>query len=579
MKAFENLNWQQFHFIREEWLWAFIPLLMILLLVILSNRDKTKWKVLIASHLRPYLFTQSSKTSTVLPALAFLMAGSLLICAMAGPTWKKVEVPGGKASAVLLIGLDLSQSMLTADVQPTRLERAKLKIYDLLEKKPGTRIGLFAYAGTAHPVVPLCSDYNLVKHHAESLHPAIMPIRGTNMNYALNLADTILSRYDAPSTLLLVTDEINPTEAGMLQAFTQNTIHKINILQVSTATGGEVPGFRRGSVLQDKTGKTVYSAPDVNVFKGLNQNEKISVYPMTLDKSDVEQIASEVRKFRDFRLDDETSDEMWQDMGWYLLVPALLLSLLWFRKGWMIHWCWIGTVLSFSSCSPDSPQSGWWYTNDYLGQHFYKSDRFEDAADRFGSLPHKGVAYYKAGNYEAAVAVFALDSSDAGHYNRGLALTHMGRFEEASEAFTLALESNPDLEVARKSLVQSEQLIRQRDSVSQLMGETTKMKEPDKKTPLKERKASGKDEELTSGTEVDELPDHGDRVTDEVETNITKAEEMEHPEEMQQQGQQKEAQNIMLRKISADPGEFLRRRFKFQKEKYYEDVTEGEEVW
>jgi len=579
MEVFHQIDWQEFHFIREVWLWAFIPMLVVLVLVLASTRENTKWKALIAPHLRSHLFTKHSTIASLSPSILFMLIGAFLILSMAGPTWKKVEVPGGKASAVLLIGMDLSQSMLTPDVQPNRLERAKLKINDLLKQNPGTPVGLLAYAGTAHPVVPICTDYNLINHHVESLHPAIMPVRGSQLKYALFIADSIFNRTEAPSTLLLITDDINRDEVHQITHFLQNNHHKINILKVSTPIGGAVPGFKQGTTLRDKSGNTIHSVPDAAVFKELDQHQRVTVYPMTLDNSDVEQIANEIRKYRDFRLDDESNDEQWQDMGWYLLIPALLLLLMWFRKGWMIHWCWIGAFVLVSSCSPDHPQASWWYSNDYQGQFLYQNNQFEAAANHYESLPHKGIAYFKAGNYEGAVSVFELDTSAAGHYNRGLALSQLGQLEEAAKAFVTALETNPNLNQATEQLKQTEQLILQRDSITQLMGDAIQLKESENKTPLKERQASGKDEELTSDTEVDELPDHGDRVTDEVETDITKAEELERPEEMQQQTPQKEAQNIMLRKISADPAEFLKRRFRFQKEKYYADVKESEEIW
>ncbi len=67
--------------------------------------------------------------------------------------------------------------MLATDIQPNRLERAKFKISDFLDANPRAKAGLVAYAGTAHPVLPFTSDYNLIKHHVVSLINRIMPIQ------------------------------------------------------------------------------------------------------------------------------------------------------------------------------------------------------------------------------------------------------------------------------------------------------------------------------------------------------------------------------------------------------------------
>ena len=94
-----------------------------------------------------------------------------------------------------------------------------------------------------------------------------------------------------------------------------------------------------------------------------------------------------------------------------------------------------------------------------------------------------------------------------------------------------------------------------------------------------ETQAKGEDEELTSDTEVDELPETGDRVTDIQETGIRKAEELERPPEDYDAGTQQDAQQVLLRKASADPSEFLRRRFRLQRERLFSDVKEGGETW
>jgi Ca-activated chloride channel family protein len=81
---------------------------------------------------------------------------------LAGPTWKKIELPGQELETPLVILLDLSQSMLSDDLQPNRLERAKFKISDLVGHHPQARAALIGFAGTAHTIVPLTRDYEII---------------------------------------------------------------------------------------------------------------------------------------------------------------------------------------------------------------------------------------------------------------------------------------------------------------------------------------------------------------------------------------------------------------------------------
>ena len=101
----------------------------------------------------------------------------------------------------------------------------------------------------------------------------------------------------------------------------------------------------------------------------------------------------------------------------------------------------------------------------------------------------------------------------------------------------------------------------------------------EKKEDLVERQAKGKDEELTSDTEAKELPKDGERVTDEVESGMRTAEELERPPEDFQPQAGESAQNVLLREISADPSEFLRRRFQFQFDKYHQNTEKPKNQW
>ena len=170
----------------------------------------------------------------------------------------------------------------------------------------------------------------------------------------------------------------------------------------------------------EDNGEAVLSKLDQNTLFDLQKLPNIHVNTLSIENDDVEMIAKNVRDNLDFRETEEESEEDWEEMGFVLLWPALLLFILWFRKGWMIHWCFL--VVLASSCS--SKVESWqdlWYTSDYQGQMAMEKSDLQKASDHFSSLSHRGVAYYKAGDYESAIQVFIQDSSATGMYNLGLA--------------------------------------------------------------------------------------------------------------------------------------------------------------
>lgn len=577
MNDWLHIDFANFHFLRPEWLWLFVPLIIIVAVTLLGNKSKSGWQKVIAQHLRPYVISKGSKAAIMGPLILFVVFATIAIIAASGPTWKKIEIPGAKSEAILLIGLDVSLSMMVEDVSPNRLERAKFKIRDLLDANPGSRVGLFAYSGLAFPVVTPCTDYKLVTHQLESLSPGVMPVQGTQMDKALELAALIFSRSEAPGTLLLITDNVDIEQAAMLRQFADTTAHLIELMTFATLQGGKVPRSR--NTFFKENGEFVISRLDQNVLFGLQKHDKINVNSLTLDKEDVENIAAQVKKNLIFQSEDETSEEDWKEMGYSLVWIIALLFVFWFRKGWMIQWCLL--IFLFSSCT-DKVQK-WddlWYSQDYQAQKVMDEGDFAAASEQYASLPHKGVAYYKAGDYESAIQVFSQDTSAASMYNLGLAYAASGQNELAKDAFLLAQELDPDNQEIKNSIERNQQVIHQIDSMRSANPENAiALEEEEKKGELNEREARSEDEELSSDTEAKELPKDGDRITDTMETEMRTAEEMEKPPEDFTPQKGEAAQNVLLREISADPSEFLKRRFKYQYEKYYPNSPKPEKSW
>ena len=112
---------------------------------------------------------------------------------LSGPTWRRELPPFVEDKAPLMIVLALSTSMDQADVAPTRLERAKQKIRDLLGVRAGARSGLIAYAGTAHLVMPLTDDRSVIEPFLAALATGLMPGDGKNVTSAVSLATQFLA--------------------------------------------------------------------------------------------------------------------------------------------------------------------------------------------------------------------------------------------------------------------------------------------------------------------------------------------------------------------------------------------------
>lgn len=567
-----RIDWEAFHFLRPTVLWLILVIAVVAVLLWLADTRKSAWQKVIAPHLRPYVISKGSSALNRWIIVTFCLCGVLLALGLAGPTWKKIEIPGQVRQSVLLIALDMSQSMNATDISPSRLEHAKLKINDLIDQKVGIRTGLLGFAATPHLILPPTEDLNLVNFQSEYLTTSMMPEQGSDVVRMINYADTLLNAQPVPGTLLLITDEISTTQASYIQSYVQRSPHNIELWIIASREGSAARDSRK-RIIKTSSGEDAMSTPDPNILNGLAQQERVDLQWITLDTSDAEKIAERLSLRLNVQESEDIKEDEWEDRGLALVWPAALFIVLWFRRGWVVQ---LSLIVSLMACSPTSEHADWWYSDDYRAQAFYENGDYEQAAALYTNSTDQGIAYYRAGDYEAAAALFQDDSTSTGKYRLSLALYQMGDYENAAQVLeNIDGQSSPE---AQALLQQIKQNLTEVDSVTRFANDPEKPK-LDNEDPLNLREAKSKDEQLTSDTEVDELPQGGDRVADEVATDIRKARELDEPPEENEEGVEIDPSKILLQQTKADPTDFLRKRFRLQYRRYYQDIPKPETSW
>jgi Ca-activated chloride channel homolog len=170
----------------------------------------------------------------------------------------------------VVVVLDASKSMLARDVQPSRLERAKLELTTLLDELKGDRVGLVAFAGDAFVQSPLTSDYSAVKLFLRAVDPEQMPQGGSNIGEALILAKQVLENADRGAkerVVVLLSDgedlvgEVDEAVAALKEANVQ-----VLTVGVGSEQGEPIPVYnRRGEFVdykKDSSGETVITRLD-----------------------------------------------------------------------------------------------------------------------------------------------------------------------------------------------------------------------------------------------------------------------------------------------------------------------------
>lgn len=436
----------QFHFIRP-WLLVLIPVALVLWWLIRKAATiGEKLPIGLAPHLAEALRVGAERRRRILPVDAVTLGAILVVLAAAGPAWNRVPNPLLAQTAPLAVVLEVSKSMNRRDIAPSRLERAKHKIEDILRIRAGARTALIAYAGTAHSVAPLSEDPDVLRPFLSGLSPDIMPTEGDNVTAALEIARMTLMAEDISGAILFVVDAIDRADVPALRAHIDQGGAPIVVLLVNA----------------DETGME-----DLTNLNGLT---RIALTPDGADVAAIERRLTSA--YRNALSADER--QRWDDRGWVLAWPAGLLVLLWFRRGWTMRWGLVVTAGLLVSPGTPAQAAGlmdWFLTPDQQGRRAFGDKNYAEAADLFQDPTWRGYALYKAGKYAEATEIFARIDTPKAAFSEGLAHLRSRGYRKAVAAFETALERDPNytsaahnLEIARTIVLYIERIREQSDT-------------------------------------------------------------------------------------------------------------------
>jgi len=427
------------HFLRPDWFWALLALPLLLLGWRARQRLDSPWRTAVDPHLLPALLAgrgaRAAWLAPVLGAFGFLLA----VLALAGPSWRQVEQPLWQSRTPLVIALDLSTTSLAGDLPPTRLAQARAKLATLLAEREGGQVGLVAYAGDAFTVAPLTADAANVALFLDALHPRVMPVDGQRGDRAIARSARLLRQAGFErGHILLLTDHAD-ADARQAAAAALAQDYRVSALGLGSAQGApyRLPG-----------GGFATARLDAGSLRRLVSAGGGGYATISADGADLARLGVlDPTGGAGDSLQGETG-RSWQDEGFWLLPPLMLLALLAFRRGAPV------LVLVLALWLPGTPvrAAELWQRPDQAAH-----EQMRRAAQA-----------YREGDFAAAAGLYAeVDGADA-HYNRGNALAKAGRYPQAIEAYEQALRQQPGMEdaIANKRAVEAA-MERQRSQGSQ----------------------------------------------------------------------------------------------------------------
>jgi Ca-activated chloride channel family protein len=453
-----------FHFLSPEWFLALLPLAAILWGISRHGTGAGVWQRVVDPDLLPHLLVQGMGGGRRLPLA--LLAGSWLaaVVALANPTFERLPVPVYRGELARVVVLDLSRSMEAADLEPSRLARARYKVADILERSRDGQVGLIVFAGDAFVVSPLTDDADTILAMLEAVAPEIMPVQGSRPDLALAKAAELLTQAGAfRGEVVLVGDDAGGGRALAEAKALKAAGFELSVIGVGTEEGAPVPGVSGADE------RPVISRLDVDAMRALASAGGGAYARLSANGRDLDRVLRVT-----VAMPDETSDEaqirteVWKELGPWILLGVLPLAALAFRRGWLLaiallvgSWTWVPEPAMASSWDD------LWQRRDQQAAAALAAGEHEKARDLAEEPEQRGAASYHLGDYQAAAEDFAAGDQADADYNRGNALARSGRLKEAVAAYEEALAKEPGMEDASYNKALIEDLLKQQQQQEQ----------------------------------------------------------------------------------------------------------------
>jgi len=512
---------QSFHFLRPEWLIALPFIALLLLLIKKRSKQNSGWEsVCDAELLKFQLARHSAPKATSIHLLQWFVPITffITIIALAGPSWEKKQQPVFQQGNALIVLLDLSLSMNAQDIKPSRLERAKLKLIDILKRKKEGQTALIAFAGDAHVVSPLTIDNKTIMSLLPALDSSIMPLTGSDLIDAIKTARQLFKNAGfIHGDILLISDGIDTSQKHQLEIIIDQVYqqgYRFSVIGVGSQTGSPIPLAGQRGFIKDQSGQIVLSKLASHSLTALAHTGHGHYHKLSLDDSDFKALID--NQWNTDKAANSPADqlEQWLDAGAYLSLLLIPLVLLNFRKG-LLSIAIIILVNPFIVSEPayaiettaveqQSPlQEQWqqlWSTADQLGQQDFNAHQYQQAAKHFNNKNWQAGAQYRAGNFAQAVDLYQQSDDAVSLFNKGNALANMQKFKEAAQAYQQALKQHEDFADAQKNLDYMKQLLAQQEQKNK---QSQQQKKGDKKNQQKDQQNKSDDAEKDSDSKSD----------------------------------------------------------------------------
>lgn len=380
-----------------------------------------------------------------------------------------------------IIAMDISNSMLAEDVAPSRLDRTKMMVENLVDNFTDDKIGLIVFAGDAFVQLPITSDYVSAKMFLSDIHPSLMATQGTDIATAINMATNSFTQQQGVGKAIIVVTDGEDHEGGALEAAkdAKKKGMRVYVLGVGSPNGAPIP-LGNGNYMKDRTGNTVMTKLNEEMCRQVAEAGGGAYIHVDNNSNAQQQLDNELSKLTKKEMQStiySDYDEQFQAFGIIALILLIIEICILDRKNPLARRINIfgrrqrtATVLLllFAATAVVAQTDRQYVTS---GNKLFRNGQFDQAEVAYRKAieknPRNPQAHYNLGNALMAqkkdsAAVQSLQKStelETSKIRKAMAFHNMGvvcqqhkMYGEAIEAYKSALRLNPKDDSTRYNL-------------------------------------------------------------------------------------------------------------------------------
>ena len=321
MYELENISW--------SWMFLLIVLISIFFIIDRVWKNRTQKSFFSKTNLER-LSPNISDIKPILKTVCVLVGVSMLIIALINPKiGTKIET-FQRLGVDIVFAIDVSKSMLAEDIAPSRMDKSKQLVGQVINNLGGDRIGIVAYAGKAFPQLPLTTDYSSAKMFLQNMNTDMLSSQGTAIDEAIRLSSTYFDKDESTERILFIVsdgEDHNDLKYDMAEIAAKNNI-TIYSIGVGTEKGSPIPIKKNGIVMsykKDINGDVVITKLNKTYLENISDKTGGKFIEGSITKDVVQEVIQILENTEKKEFDTQKFSEFEDQFQWFIFLGFVFI--------------------------------------------------------------------------------------------------------------------------------------------------------------------------------------------------------------------------------------------------------------